>query len=75
MSSQSSDTRLPTQAPQSDQQPEAVSPPSWWSAPAGKPLPIPAFARGFLEVLLDLLMPRPAPVPVPVKVRSGTRRR
>jgi hypothetical protein len=34
---------------------------------------IPAFGRGLLEVLLDLLMPKP--VLVPVKVRATTRRR
>jgi hypothetical protein len=45
----------------------------WWSAPAGRPVAIPAFGRGLLEVLLDLLMPKP--VPVPVKVRATTRRR
>ena len=45
----------------------------WWSAPAGRPVAIPAFGRGLLEVLLDLLMPKPAPVPV--KVRATTRRR
>ena len=50
----------------------------WWSAPAGRPVAIPAFgrgilfARGLLEVLLDLLMPKP--VLVPVKVRATRRR-
>ena len=45
----------------------------WWSAPAGRPVAIPAFGRGLLEMLLDLLLPKPAPVPV--KVRATTRRR
>lgn len=51
----------------------------WWSAPAGRPVAIPAFgrgllfARGLLEVLLDLLLPKP--VPVPIKVRATTTRR
>jgi hypothetical protein len=45
----------------------------WWSAPAGRPVAIPAFARGLLEVLLDLLMPKP--VLVPVKVRAPRRPR
>ena len=51
----------------------------WWSAPAGRPVAIPAFARGILfargllEVLLDLLMPKP--VLVPVKVRAPRRPR
>jgi hypothetical protein len=45
----------------------------WCTAPAGRPVAIPAFGRGLLEVLLDLLMPKP--VLVPVKVRATTRRR
>lgn len=57
------------------------TPSPWWTAPAGRPVPIPAFgravvalARSWLEALLDLLMPKPVPVPVPVKV-PATRRR
>ena len=65
-----------TAAPQTENSPTR-SP--WWSAPAGRPVAIPAFgrgilfARGLLEVLLDLLMPKP--VLVPVKVRATKRRR
>lgn len=44
----------------------------WWSAPAGRPVAIPAFGRSLLEMLLDLLLPKPAPVPV--KVRATRRR-
>lgn len=51
----------------------------WWTAPAGRPVEIPAFGRtwfgrSWLEALLDLLAPKPVLVPVKVKAR-GTRRR
>ena len=59
----------------------------WWSAPAGRPVPIPAFgrtlfvqglaqgrsyARSWIEALLDLLLPKP--VLVPVKVKAPAKR-
>lgn len=44
----------------------------WWTAPAGRPVAIPAFGRTLLEALWDLLMPKPEPVPV--KIRATRRR-
>ncbi len=44
----------------------------WWSAPAGRPVAIPAFGRSLLEALLNLLAPEP--VLVPVRVRNTRRR-
>lgn len=44
----------------------------WWSAPAGRPVAIPAFGRSWLEALLEWLAPKP--VLVPVKVRNARRR-
>ena len=63
--------------PQADNTP-TQSP--WWSAPAGRPVAIPAFgrsmmlARSWIEALLDLLLPKPVLVPVKVKA-PATRRR
>lgn|GEM_PF-3680982 len=47
----------------------------WWTAPAGRPVAIPAFGRvlrSWLDALLELLMPKP--IPLPVKVRATRRR-
>jgi len=52
---------------------------AWWTAPAGRPVAIPAFGRSWfgrswLEALQDLLTPKPVLVPVKIKARGPRRR-
>jgi hypothetical protein len=48
-----------------------TSPPHspWWTAPAGKPVDIPAFGRTLIDALVAILAPAPQPVPIRVRVR------
>lgn len=54
--------------------PHIASPPTspWWTAPAGRPVNIPAFGRALIDTLAAMLSP--APRPVPIRVRAHARR-
>jgi hypothetical protein len=60
----------PTDHPQPDT-PHVASPPTspWWTAPAGKPVDIPAFGRSLIEILRALLAPAPQPAPLRIRIR------
>lgn len=51
--------------------PHVASPPTspWWTAPAGKPVDIPAFGRAMIDALLAMLSPAPRPHPIRVRTR------
>jgi hypothetical protein len=67
----------PTDHPQPDT-PHVASPPTspWWTAPAGKPVDIPAFGRtlsafgrSWIEILGALFTPTPQPAPLRIRIR------
>ncbi len=51
--------------------PHVASPPTspWWTAPAGKPVDIPAFGRSLLETLLAWLAPAPRRSRLRIRIR------
>jgi hypothetical protein len=51
--------------------PHVASPPTspWWTAPAGKPVDIPAFGRAMIDTFASLVSPAPRPVPIRVRPR------
>jgi hypothetical protein len=71
-------TDTPSDRPKSET-PHVASPPTspWWTAPAGKPVDIPAFGRTlsafgrcWIETLLAWLAPAPQPIPLRIRIRA-----
>jgi hypothetical protein len=60
----------PSDRPKADT-PHVASPPTspWWTAPAGKPVDIPAFGRSLFETLLAWLAPAPQQIPLRIRIR------
>ena len=62
-------------APQADtpqaETPHIASPPTspWWTAPAGRPVDIPAFGRAMIDTLAAMLTSAPRPVPIRIRAR------
>jgi len=63
--------------PTSPRNPQQASSPSspWWTAPAGKPVDIPAFGRSLLDTLMAMLVRGFMPLPQPVPIRILVKRR